>query len=174
MKGKMILWLGLSVLFACKSMEVNQIDLIKSGIVVHVADTTIKAHVHEGKVDANLEYTYFWFDKGHINSSQGSYSGKLLHGHFKSYHSQNKKLLTSGMIEHGLKTGKWLRWYENGNLKQRTDYKNGLLDGSAVLYDSSGKPTDTLKYRNGLLRVKTTDTIGIYNKIKRFLNFRKR
>ena len=172
MKGRILFVMCL--LTACKPMELKQIDLIKNRVLVHVADTTIRAELLDGVVTTDLRYTYFWFANGKINSSQGAYSGKLLHGQFNSYHSDTKKLLASGLYDHGLKKGNWLAWYDSGNLKKSRHYKNGLLDGRAVLYDSAGKPADTLKYRKGLLKVKKVDTVGIYHKIRRLLKFRRK
>ncbi|TCC99771.1 toxin-antitoxin system YwqK family antitoxin [Pedobacter psychroterrae] len=174
MKGKIILLLGLSWLVACKPMELKQIDLIKNRVMVQVADTVIKAELMEGKISIDLRHTYFWFENGRINSSQGAYSGKLLHGNFKSYHSGSKRLLVAGQLDHGLKTGSWLSWYGDGNLMQRKMYKNGLLDGLFMQFDSSGRPVDTMKYRKGILKQQKTDTVGFYRKFKRFLKFKKK
>lgn len=174
MKGKTILLLGLSLLAACKPMELQQIDLLKNRVMLHVADTVIKAELTEVKISADLMHTYFWFENGRINSSQGAYSGKLLHGNFKTYQSGSKRLLVAGQFDHGLKTGNWLSWYRDGNLMQRRMYKSGLLDGPFVQFDSSGRPVDTLKYRKGVLKVQKTDTIGFYQKFKRLLKFRKK
>lgn len=174
MKGKIILLLGLSLLVACKPMELKQIDLMKNRVMLHVADTVIKAELIEGKTSTDLRHTYFWFENGRINSSQGAYSGKLLHGNFKSYYSESKRLLVAGQFDHGLKTGSWLSWYGNGNLMQRRMYKDGMLDGFFVQYDSSGRAVETLKYRKDILKLKKTDTIGFYQKFKRLLKFRKK
>jgi len=155
-------------------MELKQIDLIKNRVMVHVADTVIKAELIEGKISTDLSHTYFWFENGRINSSEGAYSGKLLHGNFKAYHSGSKRLLVAGQFDLGLKTGSWLSWYGNGNLMQRRMYKDGLLDGPFVQFDSSGRPVDTLIYRKGILKLQKTDTIGFYQKFKRILKFRKK
>lgn len=174
MKGKIIMLLVFSLLAACKPVELKQIDLIKNRIMVHVADTTIKAELMAGKISTDPRYTYFWFENGRINSSQGAYSGKLLHGVFKTYHSDSKRLLTAGQFDHGLKTGSWLSWYGNGNLIQRSMYKDGRQDGPFVQFDSSGRPVDTLKYRKGILKLQKADTLGFYQKFKRLLKFRKK
>jgi antitoxin component YwqK of YwqJK toxin-antitoxin module len=173
MKGKTVLFLGLG-LVACKPMELDHLSLIKSGVTVQVGDTTVKAGVQDIFTDTKLNRTYFWFANGKINHSQGAYSGKLLHGQFKSYHSVSKKLFSMGTFNRGLKAGSWLSWYDNGNLRENAGFKNGLMDGLIVRYDSSGRPSDTLKYKNGLLKVRQTDTVGFYKRVKQFLKFRKK
>ena len=169
-----MLVVSLVLLVSCKPLELTEINLARNAVTIQVADTTIKAGVQDVQTATSLGYTYYWFENGKINKSQGAYTGKLLHGQFKSYHTASKRLLELGMFDRGLKIGSWLSWYDNGNLRRKSEYTHGLMDGSTFLFDSAGKPSDTLKYRKGQLKVSRMDTLGIYQRIKKFLKFRKK
>jgi hypothetical protein len=89
---------------------------------------------------------YTWFYGGQIHSTQGGYTGKLLHGEYTSVYT-SKTLKESGEYKYGLKHGIWKYWYENGNLKCIQRWKNGLLNGVTLNYNESGEliSKDTFK-----------------------------
>ena len=174
---KNIIW-AMMLLSACKPLELRQVEAMKRSVVVHTATTTVKANLQKkgALIFPKLEHTYYWFEKGKINSSQGAYSGKVLHGQYRVYDRASKQLLESGKFFKGLKSGRWLIWNNTGSLGRSEIYKDGQLDGMYVKYDSLGRASDTLSYRKGnLLPEKATmpkDTSGVFSRIKRFLGLR--
>ena len=75
---------------------------------------------------------------------------------------------------HGRKSGKYVEYYKNGNVKLRTSYKSGLLSGKYESFFESGKPhvtvvryvnskitgTRTIRDETGVIRDKTTYRSG--------------
>ena len=49
----------------------------------------------------------------------------------------------------GEKTGAWKTFYPNGQIKEEEFYKNGVLDGSALLYSEKGNIISGRSYRDG-------------------------
>jgi hypothetical protein len=172
MKREIRVLLSVLLLVSCKPMELNQLDLMKRRVVVQRQATTIRAELQdEGMlILPKMENTYYWFEKGNINSSQGAYSGKVLHGQFRVYDRETKQVLESGKFRKGLKNGRWLFWNDTGLLKRSEIYNDGTLDGMTLKYDSLGKPVDTLRYNSGVLVLKKTksDSTGLFSKVKRF------
>lgn len=178
MKREIKVLLGVLLLVSCKPMELKQLDLMKRKIVLQRPATTIKAELQaEGMlILPRMEHTYYWFEKGLINSSQGAYSGKVLHGQFRLYDRETKQVLESGKFKKGLKNGRWLSWNRTGLLKRSEIYDDGVLNGLTIRYDSLGKASDTLKYKNGALIVKkalAVDTAGFISRVKRFFKKKK-
>jgi hypothetical protein len=178
MKREIKVLLAVLMLASCKPMELKQLDLMKRGIVIQGPATTIRAELQdEGMlILPKMENTYYWFEKGNINSSQSAYSGKVLHGQFRVYDRTTKQVLESGKFRRGLKNGRWLLWNSTGLLKRSEIYNDGNLDGITINYDSLGKPADTLKYKNGALITKKAsaiDTVGFISKVKRFFKKKK-
>lgn len=55
--------------------------------------------------------------------------------------------------EHYLKgkpTGKWVAFYDNGQMKSVENWKNGKLDGKYILYNEKGKKILETSYKNGI------------------------
>jgi hypothetical protein len=178
MKREIKVLLGVLLLASCKPVELKQLDLMKRGIVIQRPATTVRAELQdEGMlILPKIENTYYWFEKGTINSSQGAYSGKVLHGQFRVYDRTTKQVLESGKFRKGLKNGRWLLWNNTGLLKRSEIYNDGILDGITIKYDSLGKASNTLKYKNGALITKmasAVDTSGFISKVKRFFKKKK-
>ncbi|HKG08721.1 MAG TPA: hypothetical protein VKB19_19785 [Pedobacter sp.] len=173
MKKPIQMLVALLYLASCKPVELKYMDNPGKNVVMHTDSTTIRAQVQQENllVLLKMENTYYWFDKGSINKSQGAYAGKVLHGQFRIYSRETKRPLQSGRFNRGLKTGRWLNWNNSGMLRQSELYKDGHLNGPLLKYDSLGIPVDTLKFRNGRLLIKTntSDSAGWFSRIKRFL-----
>jgi hypothetical protein len=170
----MLLWLS-----SCKVAELRYMDNLGRQVVLHTDSTLVKANLQKQGllVLPSIQYTYYWFEKGKISSSQGAYSGKVLHGQYRVYDRESKQLMESGKFYKGLKNGRWLIWNTTGMLSRSEIYKAGQLNGMLVKYDSLGRAADTLKYRRGHLlpeRIKAaSDTTGLFRRVKRFLGLRK-
>jgi uncharacterized protein len=52
----------------------------------------------------------------------------------------------------GLKQGKWMFFYENGNVKEEGDYRNDLKHGYFKTYATNGVLLSTAKYLDGVLQ----------------------
>jgi len=93
--------------------------------------------------------TYFWFKAHQIQSTVGGANGKVLDGFFqKEYRSQ--QLATQGYFVKGLKDKTWRSWYQNGQLKEVTRWRNGQKSGDYQLYNEQGDLEVKGKYNKGL------------------------
>lgn len=45
----------------------------------------------------------------------------------------------SGTFNNNARTGKWIYWYENGNIWTTCEYQKGLKHGSSVIYFKNGR-----------------------------------
>ncbi len=153
-----------------KDLEVTNI------ITKSFGDSSYSFHVatldHRSVPD--FEKKYYWFSQNELKSTQGNYTGKLLHGDFEKFDSQGN-LLEKGSFEYGLKDDIWLTWhrngrvattlkwddglrmgefrefYSNGNLHRSGRYRNDKLHGTLEVFDEVGALTARQRYRNGKL-----------------------
>ncbi|WP_276090981.1 hypothetical protein [Pedobacter sp. JY14-1] len=165
------------IMASCKPQELQYMDRLGRDVVLHQGDITVQLQLQKKGmlVLPEMAHTYYWYDKGKVNSSQAAYSGKVLHGLYREYDRAHKMLLVSGRFHKGLKQGRWLSWNAAGRLRQAEIYRDGELNGALVKYDSLGRPADTLNYRNGVLRERrpvdshpadTTARKGLFNRLK--------
>lgn len=136
----------------------------------HIAYEDHKVAFYTQPSDNNLKRTnplsdYYWFSNGQIRSTQGGYSGKLIHGLYSDYYLNNQ-LKEQGYFNMGLKDGEWKSWSEEGGLKTRVNYKNGQTNGTFYKYDTSGKLIEEGYYTNGKINGKlkkyiTPDSVKI-------------
>lgn len=111
---------------------------------------------------ADLKNRYYYYIRNSIESAQGSYVGKPLDGTFVAVNAANK-LMERGMFKSGMKEGKWITWYENGNIRSVTSWHDGVRSGKFWLYSDSGKLRQEGQYKNDLLtgRITSYDASGI-------------
>ncbi|MBI9034079.1 MAG: hypothetical protein JEZ03_06390 [Bacteroidales bacterium] len=113
-----------------------------------------------------VETKYYWFSKGQIHFSYGSYSGKLLNGEYLRYYSNNN-LKEKGEFKNGVKSGKWVEWYPNGRIKEMTDLKNGKLHGKKMIYSDLGHLIKAADYKDnmlhGMIRIYNDSLVSISN-----------
>ncbi len=124
----------LLVLFICFAFSP---DLQKRVFRKGVFD--IECYISSKKVNylSNKEL-YYWYKSGEIHYSQSNIGGNVLHNAYLKYYRSNQ-LAEKGEFNYGLKTGVWKSWYENGNLKERILWDNGILNGQYTLFNSNGK-----------------------------------
>ena len=78
-----------------------------------------------------------------MNTTRGASSGKLLHGKYQeSYFDGSVK--NTGHFNHGLKTGNWSFYSQDGNLLSSLKYKKGDTISPVLFYNNSGIVTDTI------------------------------
>ena len=56
-----------------------------------------------------------------------------------------------GGVAKGKREGKWTRWWENDQLRMRTNYKNGKEEGLEEWYDENGQLKYRYYFKNGEL-----------------------
>jgi hypothetical protein len=115
-----------------------------------VIDTRSRKH----KVAANK--TYYWYDNIAIHETKGGYSGYLLDGVYKEFSYPGNDLVASGKFQNGLKDGIWTHWYENRHIKERSNWKNGKLNGKKYTYNDQGELSSIETYKHGSLNGKKT------------------
>ncbi|WP_410221207.1 toxin-antitoxin system YwqK family antitoxin [Pedobacter sp.] len=96
---------------------------------------------------------YYWFSNGQIRSTQGGYSGKLIHGLYSDYYLNNQ-LKEQGYFNMGLKEGEWKSWNEAGSLKTRVNYRKGEANGTFYRYNTAGLLIEEGTYANGKINGK--------------------
>jgi len=131
-------------------------------VVISQGDSTIRAKIliKQENVNANENYMYYWHNKGRVNNNAGGYAGELLHGEYLVFDSQ-KRLITQGMFEDGLKEGIWKHWHPNGQLEWMQTYHKGLFDGEQKIFDVSGNLIAETNYKNGRLVAKEDKSFKI-------------
>ncbi len=129
-------------------------ELITNRVIVNSADSTIYAEVWTDAhtIKANQKKTYYWFKSGQIRNTRGGYDGKLLHGYYKSFYP-DKNLKEAGSFKKGIKTGKWIRWYQNGEINQVAWWDNGLLNGKLTTYNDKGAILFVQRFKNGQQKI---------------------
>ena len=82
------------------------------------------------------------------------------------YQLNTAGLLHTGRFKNGMRDGIWLAFYAHDTNKvcYKINYKNGLLDGDAVVYDSLGRIILSCSVKNGVydgpfLKMKNGDTV---------------
>ena len=140
------------LLVSCKSVELKTMEQLGNRINVRTENESVSVGLITAPVGMALapDKQYFWFNKGVVLSTQGGYSGKLLHGSSVVHYRMNKQMKEQGQYRYGLKEGKWLLWGPNGCLKERQSWKSGLKQGKTILYDSVGVEKAKVRYKHGL------------------------
>jgi hypothetical protein len=142
-----------------------------SSIYINTPDSSVKAFVTDRKQEkTTVGRMYFWYSANQLCYSNGSYSGRLLHGQYSSFYP-NHFLLSQGQFSNGLKQGSWKRWFSNGSIHEIINYRNGLLHGAYELYSPNGHLEQRIYYRDGVRAGKTTffsqdgkDSVILYKK----------
>lgn len=131
--------------------------IVTSPVYINSPDSSVYANAITNviKRKPKIGHAYYWYKMNSILSSDGGFSGRLLHGSYTSYF-HNHNLKCQGTFDRGLKQGVWTTWFSNGKVSERTHYSNGLVDGARELYDSLGFLTMRIYYRNGVRAGKTT------------------
>ncbi len=95
----------------------------------------------------SLLKNYYWFENGKLFCSQGSFSGKLLHGNYiEKYKSGQIK--SKGSFSYGLKDKTWLNYFDSGMIKSSERWDNGTLK-EQLEYSEAQKLIAKLKFNKG-------------------------
>lgn len=132
-------------------------------VTISYRDSTIKTQIlllsENIKTLNNL--TYYWYAQNKINMNMGGYTGSLLNGEYTIY-DKEKRLITQGYFDHGLKTGTWKYWNSKGILRQSIDYREGLPDGVYILFDQKGVQIEKKRYKSGVLQEESSGILRIW------------
>ena len=69
---------------------------------------------------------------------------------FVKYYTTEGVLISKGYMLGKKRTGKWMYYFEAGEIFSEENYKNGLLEGDLKNYYKNGKVTEHTLYKNGL------------------------
>ena len=104
----------------------------------------------EGRVDGVVAYFH---SSGHPKESVTFRNG-IQNGPYKSYDSQGI-MVFEGMMENGLKQGKWTSWYDEVQKSEERNYLNDELHGEWTFYFIDGSVKRVEVYENGQLTDQT-------------------
>ncbi|AXT53925.1 hypothetical protein D1818_25075 [Aquimarina sp. BL5] len=90
---------------------------------------------------------YHWYKSGKIHSSFGGGDGQILHGHYNKTYRGNG-IAEQGDFYYGLKNDTWRNWYENGKIKNISNWQKGFLSGTYNEFTESGVLLVSGKYKN--------------------------
>ena len=92
----------------------------------------------EYNLDELVERDGMYFEK---------YSDKPLRG--KVYTMFGNKKVIMGKLVNGKFNGKWIYWYENGQIKREGRYRNGLMNGEWTYYHENGQIREQGRFIDG-------------------------
>lgn len=134
-------------------------------------------------IKAKRNKLYHWYNFDQIYVNEGAFSGLLLHGIYRVFDSSGR-LVEQGRFDSGQKNGIWTKWdsggfvinevqwkngcktgalrtYEDGNLLKIEHFKDGVLHGKVMRFDSDGTCV-TQRFRKGVLVEKDVDESRIH------------
>jgi hypothetical protein len=119
-------------------------------IIISRADSSVLFNVMRKaiKIQADADKEYYWYHQNKINRNRGGYFGKLLHGEYCSF-DQEKRLISKGMFDKGLKVGTWLNWHDNGAVAVNANWKSGLLSGKVYEYYDTRSLKSVREFKKG-------------------------
>ena len=54
-----------------------------------------------------------------------------------------------GSFKNGERDGAWVRYWNNGQLREKVNFKNGKMEGSGIGYHRNGQLAGKVSFRNG-------------------------
>ena len=119
-------------------------------MVINHGDSTIRFYTIDPKrsVREKSGSMYSWFIGGKIKNSQGSYTGKLLHGKVEII-GPDSGLLENGRYKMGRKRGAWRKWYTTGELFQERYFRKGWIHGVTREFNESGEVQKLTRFSFG-------------------------
>ncbi len=99
----------------------------------------------------NIAEVRFYSSKGKL-ISEGNMNGKIYIGSWKYYHKNSDNLMRMEQYDNeGLQQEELLVYYDNGNLAEKSNFKNGKLEGKSILYSEKGIKIKEFIYRDKVL-----------------------
>ncbi len=97
---------------------------------------------------------YAIFYNGKFKVSEGDLVNKKPEGLWKYYHLRSDKIMTLENYQNGKLHGEKNVYYPNGQLAEKSFYRNNLKDGAYTKFGENGKPIEESNYKNGELHGK--------------------
>jgi antitoxin component YwqK of YwqJK toxin-antitoxin module len=121
------------------------------------SDSIINFHVwsNSGSIRPRQENRYHYYIRNSLQSMQGAFIGKPLHGEYTLVNRKNT-ILERGNFNKGMKSGKWTTWHLNGAISSVTTWKKGYRAGKYWLYSDDSKLLQTGTYKEDVLDGKVT------------------
>jgi hypothetical protein len=138
----------LSAQFAIYDPDITSFTLRGDSFFV---ETEVVSLSRPRKIKPGDTRTYTWAFAGQIQSNQGGYAGRLLHGEYTSLNNVDHSLREQGMYWYGLKDKEWKYWSPNGKIKRTLTWKKGILHGDFADFDQDGYLVKYGQYKRGLL-----------------------
>lgn len=145
-----LLFLGLSIQLKAQRYQ----SLLETAVYKHTINYADHKVVFQAQPEGrDLGFTatdkkYWWFSNNQIKTTQGGFSGKLLHGLYSDFYLNNN-LKEQGYFQMGLKEGEWKSWSEDGVLIEKNRYRNGEANGHFYKYDKQGQLLEEGRYKHG-------------------------
>lgn len=125
-------------------------------VYVNYPDYTVRAAIRKkpATFKAVTDQTYYWYAANQVNTTQGGYDGKLLHGNYTAFYLNNN-LKEKGKFVNGLKEGQWQSWHPDGKRNELVHFKKGMRNGKYESYDSKGRLVVKATFKGGKLHGKS-------------------
>lgn len=150
----LILLVSLVSASLCYAQKLPDIPVHKVVLEDHEKVLKFELQEDEKKVNTNRQLYYTWFAHHKIHTTRGDFEGRLLHGEYLVFNKE-RDLLEKGNFKYGVKTKVWKTWYQDGELKTITHFKNGQKHGLHICYDDMGDVISKTNYRHGKKHGKT-------------------
>lgn len=129
---------------------------------------------------------YYWHRNGKHFSTQGGYSGNLLHGAYEEF-DKSGRLKIRGHFHFGAKDGIWKFWNRSGAISGLEYWKNGFLQKKVIsesdstiisyyrknqqhgrqIFTKEGKTISKQNYRNGKIYIREKKCFLKWPKIRK-------
>jgi hypothetical protein len=151
----------LLLLLPMAAMSQKMPDIVTNRVRINEPDQSIvfEINLSSNDVSTDLDKHYYWYSGNTVHTTQGGFSGKLLHGQYTAYFL-NKNLKEQGRFKNGLKDGPWKEWNENGSLKSEHPWSKGVESGKFYTYDTTGRLSQSGYFKNGLMNGKSVIYLG--------------
>jgi len=131
---------------AAHAQVVEQEKTFKVPLNTSIDKIVIEVDNTDKKITTKSDKTYYWFKSKAVHSTEGDYSGKLLHGEY-IVHFKSNQLKEKGQFKYGLKHGEWVSWDEKGKKIEKTQWNHGVrkAEKSVVKEDVKSEKPEEIK-----------------------------
>ncbi len=115
------------------------IDKVEDGVLIQIyfSDKYSLLVTKKSNIEDNLEYTEGPNTSYTIAITQKGSSYDPYNGHVLTYYKDSEQIEEDYYLEQGKIQGNYIRYFENGDLAERSIYKNDICNGKAIFYDEN-------------------------------------
>jgi antitoxin component YwqK of YwqJK toxin-antitoxin module len=106
--------------------------------------------IKEFEIGGDIADVRYFTPKGTL-VSQGKMDGKSRVGEWLYFHENSSKVMTSEFYKNGKLNGQKTTFYLNDTITEKTNYVDGLKEGSKKYYSPEGVLLKTFQYENDIL-----------------------